>query len=62
MNRMQLANEAKETFIIKMKAKKNLSIGEKEVLQSFKSVTPDENGKVFLYESTKQNLKLSMDF
>jgi len=62
MNRMQLANKAKEDFIKKMNKKKDLTIGEKEVLSSFKSIEPDCNGKVFLYEGVSNTCKLSFDF
>ena len=63
MNRMQLANKAKEEFIRKTKKKKILTTGEKEVLESLEKIKPDKDGLVTLYEGKMKNKSLlSMDF
>ena len=63
MNRMQLANKAKEEFIKRTKAKQQLTAGEKEVLESFEQIKPDKDGFVTLYEGKMKNTySLSMDF
>ena len=61
MNRMQLANNAKNKFVKKMKSKKKLSGGEKEMLASFEHIMPDKDGSVILYESNvKNNIALNI--